>query len=51
MKKRHTEEQIIRILRQAEVPGTQIRDVCREHNIAEQTFFSLAQQVPRDGRF
>lgn len=39
MKKRHSEEQIIWILRQAEVSGTQIRDVCREHNIAEQTFF------------
>lgn len=39
MKKRHTEEQIIRILREAEVAGVQIRDVCRNHGISEQTFF------------
>jgi putative transposase len=38
MKKRFTEEQIIRILREAE-GGTQIREVCRRHNITEQTFF------------
>lgn len=38
MKKRHTEEQIIRILREAE-SGVQIRDLCRRHNITEQTFF------------
>lgn len=38
MKKRHTEEQIIRILREAEA-GIQIRELCRRHNITEQTFF------------
>jgi putative transposase len=38
MKKRFTEEEVIGILREAD-GGTQIREVCRRHNITEQTFF------------
>lgn len=36
-KKRHSVDAIMRILRQAD-SGQKIVDVCREHNIAEQTF-------------
>ena len=39
MKKRHSEEQIIRILREAEKKETPIRDVCKQHNITEQTLY------------
>lgn len=39
MKKRFSEEQIIGILREGEVDGAVIREVCRHHNITEQTFF------------
>jgi putative transposase len=39
MKKRFTEEQIVRMLRDAEVSGMPIRDFCRKQNLTEQTFF------------
>lgn len=39
MKKRFTEEQIISILGEADRDGVVIRDVCRRHNVTEQTFF------------
>lgn len=39
MKKRFTEEQIIRILREAETKSIPIRELVKRHNITEQTFF------------
>ena len=39
MKKRHSEEQIIRILREAEKNQIPIREVCKQHNITEQTLY------------
>lgn len=38
-KKRHQEEQIIRILREAERGEKTIGEVCREHAITERTFY------------
>ena len=38
MKKRFSEEQIIRILKEAESLGN-TREVCRQHNICEQKFY------------
>ncbi len=37
-RKRFSEEQIIGILRSADVTGN-IRSACKEHNISEQTFY------------
>ena len=39
MKKRYNEEQIIRILREAETHKVPVREVCRQHNITEQTLY------------
>ncbi len=39
MKKQHSEEQIIRILREAEKNQIPIREVCKQHNITEQTLY------------
>lgn len=37
-KTRYSEEQIIRVLQQVEA-GATVRDVCREHGIAENTYY------------
>ena len=39
MKKRHTVEQIIRILAEIERSGLKISDACRPHQITEQTYY------------
>ena len=41
--KRFSEEQIIRILHDAEA-SENVRDVCRQHNIAEQTWYRWRRQ-------
>lgn len=37
-KKGHTEEQILRALRQAE-SGTRVAEICREHGVSEATYY------------
>lgn len=44
MTKRFTEAQIIQVLREAEREGVVIRDVCRQYNITEQTFYRWRNQ-------
>jgi putative transposase len=39
MKKRFTDEQIVRILREAESQDIAVREICRQHNITQQTFY------------
>ena len=39
MKKRHSAEQIIRILGEIENSGLKVSDACRPHAISEQTYF------------
>ena len=43
MKKRFSEEQIINILKEAEV-GAKVADVCRKHNVAIQAYYSWKAQ-------
>jgi putative transposase len=39
MNQRFTEEEIIRMLREAEKTGVQIRELCHRHNVTERTFY------------
>ena len=39
MKKRHSVEQIIRILGEVERSGLKISDACRPHGLSEQTYY------------
>lgn len=42
-RKRFSEEQIIRLLKEAEALGN-VREVCRQHNISEQSFYRWRQK-------
>jgi putative transposase len=42
MKHRFTEEQIIGILKEAEA-GVKVKDLCRQHNVTEQTYYRLEE--------
>ncbi len=39
MKKRFTDEQVIGILREAEIGALSIKALCKQHKVTEQTFF------------
>lgn len=44
MKKRHSAEQIIRILKEVEGSGLKVGDACRAHQISEQTYYRWKQK-------
>ena len=48
-KRRFTEEQIINILRETELTGGQVRELCRQYGIEEQTFYRWRQKYGGHG--
>lgn len=44
MKKRHSTEQIIRILKEVEQSGLKVSEACRPHQITEQTYYRWRQK-------
>jgi putative transposase len=44
MKKRFSEEQIVRMLRAAEAANQTVAEVCKQHGVAEQTWYRWKKQ-------
>jgi putative transposase len=49
MKKRFSEEQIVRILRQAETADQTVAEVCKQHGISEQTLYRWKKKFGQMG--